>query len=620
MIGYKFIKNVFVSENLRFLKKFYVEHGFRHKGKLIGLFIGAILSGLFEILGLITLYMLLRLLINVNALGEDHFVIQLASFFGAETKNQIILFMGVSITLIFILKNIYVMGYYYYQHHTLKIWKAEISASFMEKYLHAPYSFLLGYNSATIIRNINNIVNSALNGFVLAGFNFFANLIVGFIILNILLFMYFDVTLIIAGILIFSTYLQNFFLKKKSIQLGEERNQLISDQNKNVYQGIHAVKETKVIGREGFFLKAFEEINKKTIANDSMSLLLSRLPSHLTEIVVIVSIVIICGSVLYGNVDNTEKSISSLGILAAVAFRISPVMNRLLGAMQGMDKNLDSIKTMFTELKKLRKFEVFSEGREAVKSMPFNHDIRFENVSYQYPKAKVFALEDINVTIKKGQFVAIVGESGAGKTTLVDLLLGLISPKEGRLFVDDKSVHKAKIKPWQKNLGYVPQSIYLNDDTVMSNVAFGLDTQEIDIKKVRRSLETVNMLEFISGLEDGIESTVGENGKKLSGGQRQRLGIARALYLDSQVLVLDEATSALDVPTESKIATAINKLKGDKTVVVIAHRLSTVINADHIIMLKQGRVVGQGTYNELYNKNSEFKEMSDLSHITPSVG
>lgn len=603
------------SEAMGLLKKFYVEHGYRHKGKILGLFIGAIFSGVIEIFGLIALYMLLRVLINVDSLGPEHFVVRFANIFGVESGNGLIAFLGLGITFTFVFKNIYLMAYYYYQHVTLKTWKTEISTQFMEKYLHAPYSFLLGYNSATIIRNVNNIVNSALNGFVLSGFNFFANIIVTVIILGILYIKYFAITISMGCILIASTIAQNFFLKKKSIELGVEKNKLMTEQSKNVYQGIHSLKETKVIGRENYFLNSFRDINEKTINNESLNLLLTRLPTHLTEIVIIISIVSICAAVLFNHSLDKEASISSLGVLAAIAFRIAPVMNRLLGALQGMNKNLDSMKTMFAELNKLKKFEIFTKDREEIPPMPFESEIRFDNVTYQYPSSKYLALNNVSFSIRKGEFVAIVGESGAGKTTIIDLLLGLISPKDGRIFVDNKSLHKAKIKPWQRNLGYVPQNIYLNDDSVTSNIAFGIDEKDIDMEKVRSTLEQVNMTEVIADMEKGIKTDVGENGKKLSGGQRQRLGIARALYLDSKVLVLDEATSSLDVPTESKIAESILDLKGQKTIVVIAHRLSTIMNADKIVLLSKGEIQDIGSYKELYNRNSMFKNMSDLSHI-----
>jgi len=597
------------------LKKFYNLYAHKHKTQIFTLFLGAIFAGILEILGIIGLYYMIRVLIKMDSLGENHIVLQTLNNFNFKTHGERIAFFGFFIAAIFIAKNIYIMTYYFYQHHTLRIWKSEISSDFMRRYLYAPYRFLLGYNSSTIVRNINNIVTSALNGFILAAFNYLANIITGLIILSLIYLKYFKVSILVASILITATVIQNLFLKKKAIALGIERDKLMEEQNKNVYQGIHAMKETKVMGKENFFMKAFNSLNFKTVNNDSKNMLLARLPAHITEIVIIISIVVICVAVLSDESNTSDASVASLGALAAIAFRIAPIMNRILGNLQSMNKNLGSIETMFEELRKLD--EISEElPIEQRKTIEFQNSIKFENVTYSYPSTKIKAVENISFEIPKGKFIGIVGESGAGKSTMMDMLLGLLSPTEGKILIDGADLDKYTKRSWQDKLAFVPQNIYLSDDTLKKNIAFGIEDEDIDENKVREVLEIVQLSELVNTKKKGLNFIIGENGKRLSGGQKQRLAIARALYFDEDVILLDEATSALDLNTEYEISKFLHENVKNKTIVAIAHRLSTVYDADKIIFMDKGKIVDQGTFVELQTRNTEFEKLARLARIS----
>lgn len=610
----RFTRRLQKPDFLAKLSKFYSIYAHKYRIRILLLFLGAVISGVIEILGLLLLYYLLKILINIDSISEEHFLLQFVGFFGAHDRESLIGGIGILIASVFLLKNIYILAYYHYQHLTLRIWKNDISTNLMGKYLNAPYLFLIGYNSATIIRNINSIVSLSLNGFILSAFNFLANIIAGLIILSLLYLKYFKVTLLIGGILIVSTFLQNLFLKKKAYQLGKERDELFTEQSKNVYQGIHAIKETKVIGKEGYFLNIFKDLNFKSVNNDTKSLFFNRLPSHITEMVIILSIVVICSVVLLDDSLTKSETISSLGVLAAIAFRISPIMNRTLSALQTMNKNANSMETLFSEIEKLesQKDQVNDEHLEP---LPFNQSIKFQSVAFRYPGGSRRALHEISLDIKKGEFIGVVGESGAGKTTFSDVLLGLMTPVAGEILIDDVPLTSENTRRWQKNISFVPQNIYLTDDTLRKNIAFGIDESKIDEQKIMAILKKVKLDEWISHKPKGLEFEVGENGRNVSGGQKQRIGLARALYLDCELLVLDEATSALDVSTESSISQHLENFRGAKTIVTIAHRISTVRNADRIIFFSDGRVIGFGPFQDLYNSIPEFKKMVDLSNM-----
>ena len=230
-------------------------------------------------------------------------------------------------------------------------------------------------------------------------------------------------------------------------------------------------------------------------------------------------------------------------------------------------------------------------------------------MSYSYPEASEQALNGISVAIRKGQAIAFVGESGAGKTTIVDLLLGLMKPTYGKITVDGKNIHE-NISGWQRNIGYIPQTIYLADDSLRRNIAFGLPDEEIDDKKIIRALKSAQLEKLVESLPEGLETIVGENGTRLSGGQRQRVGIARALYHNPEVLVMDEATSALDNITEQQVTAAIESLMGERTIIMIAHRLTTVMNCDRLYLMEHGKIVQEGTYHELVETSQQFREMA----------
>jgi ATP-binding cassette, subfamily B, bacterial PglK len=286
-----------------------------------------------------------------------------------------------------------------------------------------------------------------------------------------------------------------------------------------------------------------------------------------------------------------DTPLPTLGLFAAAAFRLMPSINRILNAGQSLRFGLPVINTLHSEL---REFEVLpAPVRRPLE--PFAETIELADVTYTYPNAIRPALHAVSLMIRRGDCVGFVGTSGAGKSTLVDILLGLLAPSGGSVRIDGEDVQKS-MRNWQDQLGYVPQSIYLTDDTLARNVAFGLADAQIDTEAVWRALGAAQLAEFVRSLPDGLQTTVGERGIRLSGGQRQRIGIARALYHDPAVLVLDEATSSLDGATERGVMEAVSALTGSKTIIIVAHRLSTVAHCTKLFRLERGLITDQGDY------------------------
>lgn len=582
--------------------------------------VGAAAAGLLEIAGLFLLLPFVRLLVRPETIQSNRWLGGLMHTFHMESPLQQACFLGGLIVLIFVIKNIYLMVYHFWQDHVLRRWKIDISTALMRYYLFAPYKLHLEITTERITRNVNNVVLHAVNNFILQGFLLLSNLIAGAIVLSILLTRFFLFAVLTAVVLSLTSFAQYYFLKRKLKTLGKEKNDLQSKQYKNIFQGLGAIKETKVMGREQFFLDSFEGVNRCTMDNDMWTLFYNHLPPHVTEMSAILCVVIMSIGVIHSTLGDDPAMMASLGILTAIGIRTASVVNRILKSLQQINNSQHAVEVLLDEIQsplwqEYQQAQSVRSDQTDAKPLVFSRGIRFENVTYTYPKARKPALSDITLDISKGEFVGIVGRSGAGKTTVADLLMGLLQPDEGRILIDGVPLSPAVMVNWQIHLGYVPQQVYIANDSAVRNVAFGLPDEQIDVARVEESLRQANLFDHIRNLPDGLDTALGENGRKLSGGEKQRIGIARALYRNADVLVLDEATSSLDVQTESQINKAVGALKGTRTIVAIAHRLSTLKYCDRVLYFNQGRLIDTGTFETLSKNHRNFDRMVKLSRV-----
>jgi ABC-type multidrug transport system fused ATPase/permease subunit len=352
-----------------------------------------------------------------------------------------------------------------------------------------------------------------------------------------------------------------------------------------VQQGLGGVKDVLLLGREVDFLDRFGLHNTQSAHVAQLQSTLQKLPKLWLELLAVFGLALLVISMVAQG-RTFEAVLPTLGVFAAAGFRIMPSVNRMLGAVQSVRYAFPVIDSLHTE------FELASPRVASARTPPtaFRETLELKEISYTYLNAAKPALERTSFTIHRGEVVGIVGMSGAGKSTLADIILGLLSPDEGEVRVDGQDIHQA-LRNWQDQIGYVPQSIFFADDTLRRNVAFGLADAQIDEAAVRRAIRDAQMEDFVHSLPAGLDTMLGERGVRLSGGQRQRIGIARALYHDPAVLMLDEATSALDTGTERGVMEAVLALRGSKTILIVAHRLSTVELCDRLFRLEQGQIV-----------------------------
>lgn len=470
--------------------------------------------------------------------------------------------------------------------------QADVSRRLFAMYLAQPWTFHLQRNSAPLIRNCTSEVQSfaAACGFVLTIAT------EGLVLLGIgLLVMALEPvgTLCVAAVLGISSFGLNSLTYNRLFRWGEQRLYHDGRRVQHLQQGLGGAKDVKVLGRESAFVSDYERHNLATARLNQRQAFLQSVPRVWYELLAVSGLVSL-GLYLLWEGRKPEELLPTLAVFAAAAFRVLPSANRLLLAIQNLRYAKPVVDTLHAELNLASPLAQQAEcGRHVLEDR-----IELREVGFSYPKASTAALLGVSLTIRRGQSVGFIGGSGAGKSTLVDLILGLLQPTEGCIEVDGVDI-STDLRGWQKQIGYVPQSIFLTDDSIRRNVAFGVPEPDIDDAAVQRALQAAQLTEFISSLPGGVDTIVGERGVRLSGGQRQRIGIARALYLDPPILVLDEATSALDTDTEADVMEAVNILHGTKTLLIVAHRFSTVSHCDRLFQLNCGRLIRSGTFHEL---------------------
>lgn len=535
----------------------------------------------------------------------------LLSFLNISTDRELLIWGSAALVGAFIVKSIYIITFNFFEARFIFNRRFIVSHDLMRCYMQAPYTFHLGRNTAELLRNISQEVNLIVEGIFITLLQISREAIMS---LSILIFLFAVepwITLFVIAVSGFGAGTFLFATQKKVKRYGLEEQGHRREMIKAVNQGLGGIKDARILNREHEFIKAFSDEAYASTRLKAFIRFIQQIPKPVVETSAVITMMLISALMVWqGRPMSTIIPILTLFAMATV--RLMPSVQQISSLYTRLKYNLVAIDPIYNDRKNLEQYNrLFNEDRKSKQLLPLKKEISAEEVSYIYPGSEDYekALDRVSFTIPKGGAIAFVGESGAGKSTIVDLLLGLLEPTEGVIRVDGKDIQKS-LSAWQKNIGYIPQSIYLGDETIRSNVAFGIPKEESDDKKVWEALELAQLAEMVRKLPLGLDTVIGERGTRVSGGQRQRIGIARALYHKPEVIVMDEATSALDNITEKEITNAIESLKGERTVIIIAHRLTTVENCDTLYLMKEGEIMDSGSYNDLIQRNREFRKMA----------
>lgn len=565
----------------------------QNERKRAAVLLGLMLIGmLLEMLGIGIIIPAMTLLMRSDTTAQMPIFESLFNFNPNQTQLMIIVM--TFLVIVYLVKNIFLAFLAWQQTRFAFDMQAAISQRLYSNYMKQPYAFHLQKNSAELIRNVISEVNLFTARALIPGMLLLTE---GLVVLGVgvLLFVIeplgtFVVSFVTGG----AAWLFYRSTQARINKWGVARQYHEGLRLQHLQQGLGGIKDVKVLGREEEFLKQYQEHNIESAKAAQYQFTLQQMPRLTLEILAVGALAFLV-IVMMGQGRNITQIAPTLGVFAAAAFRLMPSVNRLLSAMQALKFTLPVVDTLYFELKSNVEEIPFKQFKSDV---VFTHKLTLNKIGFEYPDSTKPALHDITFTVTKGETIGFVGSSGSGKSTLVDLILGLHKPSEGEVLVDGECIEN-KLRAWQNQLGYVPQTIYLTDDTLRRNIAFGLPPDKIDDVTVNRVIKAAQLNKFVEGLPDGLNTIVGERGVRLSGGQRQRIGIARALYHDPSVLILDEATSALDNTTEQGVMQSVDALHGQKTIIIIAHRLTTVEGCDRIYELKDGGVVNQGSASDM---------------------
>ena len=541
---------------------------------------------------------------------------------GITTNKELVIWGAIGFILIFTIRVGYLILLRYVRIRLTERHRVRLGRLLFTRYMKAPYEFHLGRNTAELLRNVESETKNIISGVI--------NPVLK-LILNGLM------TISIAGLLIATTPWAAmaaiggvgggawFFLRMVQEKMGKYGKEARTERKKAIQavnQGLAAFRVARVLGVEGSLIDDFHKSIARYAKLQRYKGVISSLGNPLLEYIAVAGLMLLVLAMVAVGTDLTAM-VPLLGLFGAAIVRLRGTIGAITGMLNTLQFNMASVDAVVGDLRALDGL-----GHEAVAlpeatqngatsrsgtSLSFKQELRFEDVTYAYPNTDEPALQSIDLSIEPGQSVGLVGATGSGKTTLVNVLLGLLEPRDGRVLADGVNV-RSNLRAWRDYLGYIPQSIFLLDDTIRRNVAFGVPEEEIDDDKVWEALYAAQVGTFVMNeLGDGIDAMVGENGVRLSGGQRQRVGLARAIYHNPDVLVMDEATSDLDNETEHRVMEALDDLKANRTFITIAHRLSTVQGCDRLFFMKKGRVAARGTYKELCATREDFREMAQVA-------
>lgn len=578
---------------MKLMKQLFYIFSKKQRWQFAGLFVLQLIATCLDFFGVSLILPFVNILIDAENLQSHWWYSLITAVSGTSTKN-ILLFLTFLMMGVYIVKNAYTLFLTRLQVVFMGNNKIRMGSRMINCYMHKPYTFHLQRNTAEIIRNINGDVNGTFS--VLS--NMFALIGDALIILVLTTYLFAVDFLLTTGVmaaLIVCSVLYFAIVRKKIRTTGQQNRKITAKMYKAIHQSMGGIKEVKIMGREKYFADVYNAAGTESVNLSKRYSVLASIPSRLIESLCMSAIL---GIIAYKIINGEDLSaiVPSLSAFAVAAIRLMPRANAVNSVINSITYNKPSLEALYNDLtesdreeeERLKEIEEKKKQKHTV-DIGNERSVFAKNITYTYPNRTEPVLKDVSITVKEGESVGIVGVTGAGKTTLVDVILGLLKPQEGSVCYGAMDIYEDYGR-WQQHIGYIPQNIYMIDDTIRNNVALGIDADQIDDAVVWQSLENAQLADFVRSLDDGLDTVIGERGIRISGGQRQRIGIARALYRNPDILFFDEATASLDNETEKAVMKSINALGKQKTMIIVAHRLTTLSDCDRVYKVENGKI------------------------------
>jgi len=565
-----------------------------------------------ELLGIASIAPFMALVGNIDLLEGNGVFARLYVFSGINQPNDFLFFTGLAVLVMLSLSTIISM----YTIWKLAIYGTKVGTEIADRlyahYMQQGWLFHASSSSANLTKQVSTEAMRVTDDIVQPLMQMNAKVVLAFFIsISILIY---DPLTAVAGLLLFvCCYMTLYKLVRKRLEInGLKMSVAYTERFRLMNEGFGGIKDVLLLNRHHDFVDRFEKTGEVFAYARGSNTAIGQVPRYFMELVAFGSMIVLVLLLIKLHEGDLGTVLPILAVYALAAFKLLPALQQVYSSVAQIKGNIAAFDSIKRDLENSVKKEVnLSENIKNSVLISFENDISLSDITFTYPNKLTPALEGFSMTIPANQVIGLVGASGSGKSTAIDLLLCLLTPQQGELKVDGEVITRDNKRQWQNTVGFVPQSIYLSEGSIAENIAFGLPVAEINIDQVNKALELAHLTELVVQLPNGIDTQVGERGVQLSGGQRQRIGIARALYHEADVLVFDEATSALDGITEKIIMEAIHDFSGQKTIIMIAHRLKTVQKCDIIYFMEQGRIVDQGSYIDLISRNAKFKEMAE---------
>ncbi|MCG6656352.1 ABC transporter ATP-binding protein [Halomonas campisalis] len=592
------------------LKQLYRLLTSEQRKKLLSLQVLVILMAFAQVAGVVAIGPFMAVVGDISRLEGEGTLAQLYQASGLETPRQLLMWLGIGVLVVLTgaaLISMYVTWRLALYAHQIG---AELSTRLYRHYMQQPWLFHAGGSSSQLTSKISQETNRITTSVIQPLMKMNAKAVMALVMVTAIFI--FNPLVAITGLILFGTA---YFLLFRTVRRQLARNgKAISRTNrlrfKLMNEGFGGIKDTLLLGRQANFNQRFAQASAKLGRAKGVTSGLSEVPRFAMELLAFGAVIFLILYLLATYDGNLGQILPVLSVYALAGFKLLPAFQQIYTSLAKVKGNIAAFDSLEADLIASHDVTPAKPAAEAGK-YSLQQNITLENIHFQYPGKDEKALSGLTLEIPRNHVIGLVGASGSGKSTAIDVLLGLMPPQQGALKVDGESLSGERLRAWQNSLGFVPQAIFLADASIRENIAFGLPPGEIDEASVQRAAQMAHLDELLERLPDGLETRVGERGIQLSGGQRQRIGIARALYDDAEVLILDEATSSLDGITEKLVMDAIHDFSGKKTIIMIAHRLATVKQCDRIFLLEAGKIVDQGTYEELAASNQIFQRMAE---------